>query len=240
MTEPLPIEVSHVSSFVDIKNSAVHKLVENNSKFQHVSSEAKVATDIEHAMTLREAIRRYPKAIGWSILLSAAIAMEGYDSVLCSQFLAFPTFVERYGVLEDKGETYAISAAWQAGLGNGARVGEILGLLLNGLIAERFGFKKTMLGSLVLLCALIFIPFFAPNIATLEVGQILLGIPWVSFQWLSSKKYILTAKGCLSNFDHSICGGGLPSGFASIPHKLREPDVGGWSARSLWRPPRLS
>ena len=179
MVEPVVSEVNY-GNFVDIQDSAVHKLAENNPKFQHLTSGAKAATDAEHAMTLREAIHRYPKAIGWSVLLSAAIAMEGYDSVLCSQFLAFPTFVKRYGVLESNGK-HTISAAWQAGLGNGARVGEILGLFLNGFIAEHYGFKKTMLGSLILLCALIFIPFFAPNIAALEAGQILLGIPWVSY-----------------------------------------------------------
>ena len=29
-------------------------------------------------MTLREGIRKYPKAIGWSVLLSLAVVMEGH------------------------------------------------------------------------------------------------------------------------------------------------------------------
>lgn len=49
--------------------------------------------------------------------------------------------------------------------------------MLNGYISERFGFKKTMLGALALICALIFIPFFAPSLEVLLVGQILMGIP---------------------------------------------------------------
>jgi SP family general alpha glucoside:H+ symporter-like MFS transporter len=43
-----------------------------------------------------------------------------------------------------------------------------------------------MIGTLILLTALIFIPFFAPNIQTLEVGEILMGIPWGVFQTLTT------------------------------------------------------
>jgi SP family general alpha glucoside:H+ symporter-like MFS transporter len=39
-----------------------------------------------------------------------------------------------------------------------------------------------MLGALTLIAALIFIPFFAPNIEVLQVGQLLMGIPWGFFQ----------------------------------------------------------
>ncbi|KAJ5825998.1 sugar transporter [Penicillium riverlandense] len=154
-------------------------------KPQVLNAEAKAATDAEHALSLGEAINKFPKAMAWSVLLSTAIAMEGYDSVLVNQFLAFPSFVERYGTIGADGKP-AISAAWQAGLSNGARVGEIMGLALNGWIAEIFGFKRTMLGTLVLLTFLIFIPFFAQNIATLQAAQVLLGIPWGVFQTLTT------------------------------------------------------
>jgi len=43
---------------------------------------AKSATDKEHNMTLMQGIRLYPKAIGWSLLISTCIAMEGYDVCL--------------------------------------------------------------------------------------------------------------------------------------------------------------
>jgi SP family general alpha glucoside:H+ symporter-like MFS transporter len=49
--------------------------------------------------------------------------------------------------------------------------------MLNGYISERFGFKRTMLGALALITALIFIPFFAPSLEVLVVGQVLMGIP---------------------------------------------------------------
>ena len=66
--------------------------------FAGLSAAAKEATDHEHSMTLMEAIKLYPKAVGWSILLSTAIVMEGYDVVLLSSFYALPQFNKKYGV----------------------------------------------------------------------------------------------------------------------------------------------
>ncbi|KAL3449924.1 sugar transporter [Aspergillus insuetus] len=163
----------------------MERFADADPKFEIITAEAKLATDAEHALTVREAIKKYPRAIAWSVFFSSAIAMEGYDKVLVNQFLAFPAFVARYG--QPKGDgTYAISAPWQAGLGNGARVGEIMGLLLNGWINERFGFKRTMLGSVIALSLFIFIPFFAQNIQSILAGQILLGVPWGVFQTLTT------------------------------------------------------
>ena len=63
------------------------------------NTEAKGAVEVEKAMTLTQAIKLYPKAVGWSVLLSTAIVMEGYDLSLLGSFYAFPPFAERYGVL---------------------------------------------------------------------------------------------------------------------------------------------
>ncbi|OIW33163.1 putative maltose permease [Coniochaeta ligniaria NRRL 30616] len=136
-------------------------------------------------MTIREAVKLYPKAIMWSLFFSTAVAMEGYDLVLVSSLFAFPTFRERYGE-PGKNGAYQITAPWQTGLNNAARCGEILGLLLNGWLAERFGFRKTMIGSLVALTGFIFIPFFAKDLTTILIGDILMGFPWGVFQTLTT------------------------------------------------------
>jgi SP family general alpha glucoside:H+ symporter-like MFS transporter len=178
------VESIHQVAATGHEDSVIRRLADSNAKFVALSGEAKLASDAEHAMTLRQAVRLYPKAIMWSVIFSTAVAMEGYDIVLIASFFAYPTFQARYG---QKGATgYQIPAPWQAGLSNGARVGEILGLLINGLLAERFGFKKTMIGTLMLLVGLIFITFFAQNIETLLVGDILMGIPWGVFQTLTT------------------------------------------------------
>lgn len=147
--------------------------------------DAQDATEQEHNLSFFKAIRLYPKAIGWSVLLSAALIMEGFDLVLMGSFYAVPSFTKKYGHPLPNG-TYQLTAAWQSGLSNGASVGSILGLFLNGIISERYGYKKTMIGSLTLITALIFIPFFAQNVQTLLVGQIFMGIPWGVFQTLTT------------------------------------------------------
>jgi SP family general alpha glucoside:H+ symporter-like MFS transporter len=101
--------------------------------------------------------------------------MEGYDVVLLGSFYALPQFNQKYGVYDEGTGKYIISAPWQAGLSNGAQVGEIIGLALNGWASERFGYRKTMIVSLSLMICFIFIPFFAHNIETLLVAEIFQG-----------------------------------------------------------------
>jgi SP family general alpha glucoside:H+ symporter-like MFS transporter len=149
-----------------------------------VTQDAKASTEKEHSMTLWQALKLYPKAVGWSLLLSTAIIMEGYDTALLGSFYAFPPFAQKYGTLQPNGE-YQLSAAWQAGLSNGVFVGEILGLFINGIVSERYGYRKTMITCLFLIVGFIFIPFFANNVQTLQVGEILCGIPWGVFQTLT-------------------------------------------------------
>ncbi|KAJ5588167.1 hypothetical protein N7537_010845 [Penicillium hordei] len=147
--------------------------------------EARRATHSEHELTFLRALQLYPKAVAWSIFLSLALIMEGYDMKLVGSLFAQPTFQKKYGQELPNG-TYEISASWQAGLSNGASVGSLMGLLLNGYLSERFGFRNTMLASLAFITATIFIPFFAPSIEVLLVGQVLMGIPWGIFQTLTT------------------------------------------------------
>ena len=49
-----------------------------------VDRDAGLATAKEHSLSLRSALKVYPKAITWSILLSMAVIMEGFDTVLVS------------------------------------------------------------------------------------------------------------------------------------------------------------
>jgi SP family general alpha glucoside:H+ symporter-like MFS transporter len=126
---------------------------------QQTTADANKATQSEQNMTLREGLRLYPKAVAWSVLLSAAIIMEGFDKVLIANLVAVPAFKHRFGSPIADG-SYEVTAAWQAGLTNGAFVGEMLGLMINGIIAERLGYKKTMIGALFFVNLAIFVVFF--------------------------------------------------------------------------------
>jgi SP family general alpha glucoside:H+ symporter-like MFS transporter len=111
--------------------------------------------------------------------------MEGFDILLIQNLIAVDSFQRTFGHQLPEGN-YELTAAWQAGLTNGAILGEMIGLALNGILADRYGFKKTMVGGLVAITFFIFIPFFATNIIQLLVGLIVMGIPWGIFQTLTT------------------------------------------------------
>jgi SP family general alpha glucoside:H+ symporter-like MFS transporter len=139
-------------------------------------AEAKAGADAELSMSLRTAIGLYPKAILWSVLLSSTLIMEGYDLALLGNLYASQPFNRKFGTLNPATGKYAISAAWQSGLSNGARAGEIFGLIIAGWTVDRWGYKKSMVGFLGLMIAFVFIMVFAPNIKVLVVGEVLCGM----------------------------------------------------------------
>ncbi|KFA60743.1 hypothetical protein S40285_04720 [Stachybotrys chlorohalonatus IBT 40285] len=147
-----------------------------------LASEAKRAAESEQDMSLWHAVKTYRHAIGWSVLLSSTLIMEGYDLALLGNLYASTPFNERYGTWVESDGRYRISAAWQSGLSNGARAGEIFGLIIAGWTADKFGAKNTTILFLLVMIVTIFPLFFAPNIQVLVVGEILCGIPWGAFQ----------------------------------------------------------
>ncbi|VDB89533.1 Bgt-1085 [Blumeria graminis f. sp. tritici] len=147
--------------------------------------EAEEAQMLEKNMAIGTAVKLWWPAILFSVAVSTGVIMEGYDNLLLAQFYALPAFCKRYGAPIGENGAYEIPPAWQAGLSNGVMVGEIIGLHINAAAIDRFGYKKTMYGALIAICSFIFIPFFAPNLIVLLVGEILCGIPWGVFQTLT-------------------------------------------------------
>jgi SP family general alpha glucoside:H+ symporter-like MFS transporter len=165
------------------RTSTGEELEPNNTKAETMLS-AKIATEKEHNMTLMQGIKLYPKAIAWSMLISTLIVMEGFDIALINNLYGFQAFNQKFGVQQPDG-SWQIPAAWQAGLSNGANVGEIIGLFINGIVSERIGYRYTILGCLVLIAGFTAIFFTAQNVQTLLVAEILCGIPWGVFQTLT-------------------------------------------------------
>ncbi|KAL3423013.1 sugar porter family MFS transporter [Phlyctema vagabunda] len=178
--------VEHHDNVLRVTDTNIRKMSVANPDIAHLTLEAKQATDSEKHMTLAQAFPLYKKAMLYSILFSTAIVMEGYDTALIGAFYAFPPFQKKYGEFIDAESGYQIPARWQTGLSNGALVGEILGLAAAGIIVDKFGYRYTMMGSLALMIAFIFIPFFAQNLVTLLIGDILQGIPWGVFQTMTT------------------------------------------------------
>jgi SP family general alpha glucoside:H+ symporter-like MFS transporter len=114
-----------------------YKIANEMSNYNEVVHDAALADTAEHNMGVREAFRIHKKAVMWSVLLSAALIMEGYDVVVVSlisiatnippsliqiaSFYAQPAFLKRFGVADPATGELGIPADWQAGLGNGSR-----------------------------------------------------------------------------------------------------------------------
>lgn len=165
------------------------EMADNEQLPKHVNKHAAAAliakaqanTDIEHSMSLRDAIRLYPTSVLYCVILSLAIIMEGYQVVLVPSLFAQPAFQHKYGRVRKNG-SYQLDSRYQSALTAAVQAGSISGYWLSGIVIERIGYKRTMQGALVSITCFICITFFAPSIIILVIGEGLLGIPWVSLQ----------------------------------------------------------
>jgi hypothetical protein len=77
----------------------------------------------EKDQTVWEAVQANRKAIGWSLVISTCVIMEGYDTNLLGNFYAYPSFQRKFGdyvgVSKQTQTGYSIPAGWQSGLGQG-------------------------------------------------------------------------------------------------------------------------
>jgi len=206
--------------------------LQQTKAMNEVTRNAKTATDKEHKMTLLQGLKLYPKAVGWSLLISTCIAMEGYDVCLLSNFYGFPQFNKKYGQRLPDG-TYQVPAPWQAGLSNGANVGEIIGLFINGWVSERFGYRYTVMTCLALIIAFTAIFFTAQSVVALQVAEILCGIPWGVFQTLTityaSEVCPVALRGYLTTYVNFCWGLGQVIGIGVIKSMLGRTDQ--WAYR---------
>ena len=178
-------QANHDPSVLTASDSVFRRASEANPQFLQLNEDAAGAAANEQNQTFWQAIHQYPKAVGWSVLLSTAIVMEGYDTLLLGNLYGLAQFQQRYGYLQPNGD-HVIPASWRSGLNNGANVGEILGLFVTGIIQDKIGYRKTIIGALCLVICFIFIVFFAKSLTMLLIGEILCGIPWGVFQTLTT------------------------------------------------------
>lgn len=145
---------------------------------KQLNNEAHHATDVEHNISIWQALKTYKKAAIWSVLISTTVIMEGYDVTLLGSFMAYPAFKRKYGSWTGEESEWQITASWQNALNVTGAIGTIIGALLNGFLTAKFGHRRVIMGGMVALSAFIFIVFFAPNTGVLLAGEFLCSIPW--------------------------------------------------------------
>lgn len=106
-----------------VDDSTIRHMSVANPDIPHINQEARNATANEVNMTLRQAVKLYPRAIIFSIIFSTAVVMEGYDFSLMGSFYALPPFKDKFeDQLDPEEGGKLISAQWQTGIQNGVQV----------------------------------------------------------------------------------------------------------------------
>lgn len=165
---------------MDKHATTAHMEAGGTSKWD-ATQEAEYAFNAEREAKFWDSLKQHRRAVMWSVVISTSVIMEGYDLSLMPSFFGYPRFVDHYGTyFADLGRR-ELTGAWQAGLVNGANVGIIIGGFVNGWASSKYGYKRTMIVSMVLMASFLFVTFFSPNATVLLVGQILCGIPWGIF-----------------------------------------------------------
>ncbi|PMD45981.1 sugar transporter [Hyaloscypha variabilis F] len=138
------------------------------------------AENIEHNMTVLQAVKAYPSASWWAFVMSATIIMESYCVFLMGQFIATQRFARDFGVKSKTGE-YIIVASWQSAFQCSGPVGAFIGVFIAGPITSWIGYRWATIGGLMFLNAFIFIFYFGNSQGMFFAAQILEGIPWGIF-----------------------------------------------------------
>lgn len=178
-------EVSELSYRVEQEISSVEKadnlncIKKSPSLANEIFHDAKEATETEHTVTPLQGFKKYPTAVAWSIFVSLAIIMDGYDETLMKSLFAEKAFKKQFGEPAKKG--YQVTAPWQQGITNASTIGIMIGICINGYVRERVGMKKTMLTACVTLIGFVFILFFAQTPGVLLAGELLCGMCWGIF-----------------------------------------------------------
>lgn len=180
-------DVERNNSVLNQKDDTFRKMSVAVPNLAELSQDAKAGADSEKRMGFRESARLYPMGVFFSFGLSLAVVMEGYDTWLLGSLWAVPAFAEKYGerAIVDGAETYQVSAYWQS-LFTICNVTQVLGLMFNGIVSERMGYRFTMMFALTLITCTLFVTFFAVNVEMLLVGYILSSFPWGIFQTVTT------------------------------------------------------
>ncbi|KAK3314542.1 general substrate transporter [Apodospora peruviana] len=160
----------------DLSNPTIVELI------QH----AEESDAADRKLTIRQALKKYKKAVFWAMFLSTSLIMEGYDIVMITSFYGQTQFKEQFGVVDPATGEKLITPAWQSGVSNSALVGQLAGLAVNAYAQDRFGARMTTMFFMAWMAVMIFIPVFATSLPIFAFGEAMCGVAWGVFQTLST------------------------------------------------------
>ena len=189
---------------------------------------ARIATEREHELTFRRAVRLYPAAFFWAIAISFTIIMEGYNTYLLGNFYAYPAFARKYGTYQPATDTYLVEPKWQVTMSDVGVIGNVVGLIGMGPACDWLGHRYVIMIGLVFLVGTTFMAFFSPNVQVLTASLALGGVPTGLFGILGSAYASEVAPLALRGFLTSFVS--LPSLSQDVVHRafLGEHLLGHW------------
>ncbi|KFY34849.1 hypothetical protein V494_06428 [Pseudogymnoascus sp. VKM F-4513 (FW-928)] len=152
-----------------------------DEKVDYDRSGAIDAENLEHEMTVLQAVKAYPAASWWAFVMSCTIIMESYCVFLMGQFVATHRFNEDFGVYSEHKKDYIIEAKWQSAFQCAGPVGAFIGVFMAGPITSRIGYRWATIGGLMFLNAFILVFYYGNSSGMFVAAQILEGIPWGIF-----------------------------------------------------------
>ncbi|KAJ5624468.1 hypothetical protein N7510_000777 [Penicillium lagena] len=139
------------------------------------------AEEVEHNMTVLQAVKAYPAASWWAFVMSCTIIMESYCVFLMGQFIATAQFKKDFGVKSPKTGEYLIVASWQSAFQCSGPLGALIGVFLAGPITSVIGYRWATIGGLMCLNLFILVFYYGNSNGMFFASQILEGIPWGIF-----------------------------------------------------------
>ncbi|KAK0279821.1 hypothetical protein LTR91_005573 [Friedmanniomyces endolithicus] len=105
-------------------------------------------------LTLWQAVRRWPRAVGMSLCVSLNILLWGYDTAIVGNVASMPVFQQVFGV--QYGDRYIIPSLWLSLWSVGLPLGIMLGAVVGGYVQDLTGRKWTLgIGSFVSVVAIL-------------------------------------------------------------------------------------
>ncbi|KAK0866605.1 hypothetical protein LTR87_014952 [Friedmanniomyces endolithicus] len=121
--------------------------------YQHSSAPLPAMEDYEK-LTLWQAVRRWPRAVGISLCMSLNILLWGYDTAIVGNVASMPVFQEVFGV--QHGNRYIIPSIWLSLWSVGLPLGIMLGAVVGGYVQDLTGRRWTLgIGSFVSVVAIL-------------------------------------------------------------------------------------
>ncbi|BGP08624.1 General alpha-glucoside permease [Rhodotorula toruloides] len=139
-----------------------------------------VAKAPDGGLNVRQALSVWRKGVAWSVVLSLAVMMESYNTILLNSLYAAPPFQKDYGMKLKSGK-YQIPSEWQSALGSGTVAATIIGVLVAAPLIDRFGYRKVMIGGLVWAFGFSWLIFLSKDLAQLLAGNMCSALPWGAF-----------------------------------------------------------